>query len=225
MLLSTAEIESRPYMMEAINDISPLRVILWPRNTGKTSLLAYEMNMLINMPDVYTIIIHSNGDEGKAFSDLCITSDMKNDKLINVSLDTLPTHAEKILDLVTGHEVYVFLSEIDTVAIKKLVNLDGHYVVSDEVVEDVIKEPSVLSTFLSSLCSDESVFVRQLTYIGTPRCFDEFTPLIQMAGLVPVVHTVHPREVWGKDWYNRAMSLYPIFECKNEFKAQILGLF
>ena len=191
-------------MMEAFLDLEPLRAIAWPRSSGKTSFMAYEVEMMSHLPKAQIIIIHPTEDEGQFFENTYL-HDLGTSQIINLSYDEIKDKEfiTNLLKDIKDLQIYLFFSEVDYF---DLIN-------PEEV-------PIFCGRFLASLLLLDEVSVTQVTYIGT--IWQSGSYLSKICLIPPLVHSVHPREIWHDSWRDRALALKPLLS-EDQFKFHVLG--
>jgi hypothetical protein len=203
-MMSIADIESRGYMMEALVDIEPLRVLAWPRSSGKTAFMGYEIGMICHIPDVHVIIIHPSWGEAEAFESLYLQG-IHSDVFTNITYAQIKEDVDKIIDRLGNVQLHIFFSEVDYF---------------DMVQPQEV--PVYCGRLLASLLLLDTVRVSQVTYVGT--VWEPGSYLAKICAIPDLVHSVHPREVWPNTWRSRALSLKPLLS-DTQFKSHVLGNF
>jgi hypothetical protein len=205
--MTVPDIESRGYMREAFEDLEPVRVIIWPRRTGKTSFLAYEAGVFTQLPGTHIVIIHPNEHESRAFERHLV--DIEPASYTSISYAKLvQTFSDLVQDL-KSKRILLYFSEPDA------------YNPQGEITEGEDEPSTICGGFVATLLMEQCA-IQQITYIGTACARGERSRLSKVASITGYVHSLHPREAFGREWLSQLRGMRG-WMSEEMLRTQVLG--
>lgn len=196
---------TRDYQLEPLSDESRLRLIIWPRKAGKSYFIALDTVRISEFPYAHAVIVHA--DAGELYT-------MKTKWLMGVNPSTytqttyryLADHMERIIERARGKNVWLYFEEPDLYP------------------DDDMTSAAVISAFIAIMSMGNTTAIQQVTYIGTASNVGGPSRIVKLMEFVPIVHSAHPREMWGDEWVIYANELAHTLD-REMFRTEVMGHF